>query len=743
MDQYGQPFPGTVLWTTSSPEVFSVTQRGIVTALANGGGFLRAESSGLTATAQVIVEQMPTQLVAVSGVGQSAPAWEMLPDSVVVRVADAGDSPVSGEAVTFGSDDATAVVAPQRATTDERGLASTTWRLGERIGPQALTASVEGRMLRTTVSAIAGPPVPSVSFVGSTAIVLEGEEILATLSLMPAPRDSVVVRYAFMQDADSATNDADESDYIDPGQGQVIVGPMVTEAVVAVQVVDDDVPENPRETLRVLLLPSLEGAGYVIGEQNVIDATIHEGICDRTEQVREVLMQAAKRITPGIEGCGDATDWELEGIYDLDLRGPEGVYDDIEEGSAPPWPQDCGTRPPTALRLGLAESDVARPESETGRADTACQVTIALDDSGLFRESAQSSRLDEPLESLKAGDFLGLTSLERLLLDFNEISELPAGVFDGLTSLYGLQMYRNNVTVLRPGMFLGLPNLRYLYLTHNDIAEIADSAFVGLGRLRVLNIRGNQLTALPQSGFVGLDSLTELQLASNSLSAIPRGGFKELQSLERLILYDNRLSELPTGAFEGLAHLQHLNIGENLLSELGPGLLKGLVELQTLSLVGTPVKAIRPGAFADLRDLEALRLSGHQMSDLPGSVFSELRQLQVLHLDGGGLGSVSPSVFEGLESLRALSLERNQISSLPPDVFRGLTNLEELELGVNRLTSLPDAVFSHLTMLRELSLPSNQLAGLPDRCLRISEACVRSTSRTTASRICPRMSSLG
>ena len=712
VDQYGQPFTGAVLWTTSSPQVFSVTQQGVVTALSNGAGFLWAASSGLTAMARVVVEQMPTQLVAISGVGQSAPAGEMLSDSLVVRVADAGDSPVSGETVTFSADDATAVVAPGSATTDERGLASTTWRLGERVGTQALTASVEGRTIRITISAMAGPSVPSVSFVGSPATVLEGESILATVSLLPAPSDSVVVRYAIVLDADSATSDADESDYIDPGQGELIVGPMVTDAVIAVQVVDDDVPENPRETLRVLLLPPLDGAEYVIGEQNAIDATIREGICDRTQQVRDVLLQAAQRITWDIEGCGDVTDWELDGISTLSLLGPGGVYDDIEEGSAPPWLQACGAKPRTAPRPGLVGSSGESSTTEAGRAETACQVAIALD-RGLVHESAQSSSLDEPLESLKAGDFLGLTSLERLLLDFNEISELPAGVFGGLTGLSSLQMYRNNLTVLRPHIFSGLPNLQHLYLTHNQVAEIADSAFFGLNRLRVLNIRGNRLTALSESAFVGLDSLTNLQLGSNSLAVIPRGSFNELQSLETLSLFDNRLSELPTGAFEGLGNLQYLSIGENLLSELGPGLFKDLVTLRTLSLTGTPIEAIRPGAFGDLRDLEVLGLSGHQMSDLPGSVFSELRQLQALHLDGGTLVSVSPNAFEGLESLLALRLDRNQIASLPREVFRGLTNLEVLGLGVNRLISLPDGVFSHLTMLRELSLPSNQLAGLP------------------------------
>ena len=710
LDQYGQPFPGPVLWTTSAQEVFSVTQQGVVTALSNGTGFLRAESSGLTATARVVVEQAPAQVIVVSGAGQSAPAGEMLPDSLVVRVADAGDSPVAGETVTFIADDTTAVVAPERAATNESGLASTTWRLGERVGTQSLAASVEESTIGITISALASPSVPTVSFVGSPATPLEGESILAEISLLPAPRDSVVVRYAIVQDADSATNDADESDYIDAGQGELIVGPMVTEAVVVVRIVDDDVPENPREALRVVLLPSLHGVEYAIGERDAFDATIQEGICDRTDQVREVLFAAARRITPGLDGCAEVSDWELDGIYDLDLRGPGGVYDDIGVGLDSPKLHDCGTGALSAADSSLDANGIG--VSDEGRlADAACQLAL-VPDSGLIRTLPQLGPLDEPLNSLKAGDFLGLTSLERLLLDFNEISVLPEGIFDGLTSLSSLQMYRNNLTLLQPGIFSGLSELRHLYLTHNRVVAISDSAFVDLTRLRVLNIRGNQLAALSESVFVGLDSLNDLRLSSNSLSSIPRGVFADLRSLERLLLYDNQLAELPTGAFAGLERLQHLNIGKNLLRELRPGMFEGLEDLRTLIHAGTPIEIVHPETFADLPSLEWLDLSGHHLSDLPAGAFSDLRELHGLVLDYGQLRSISPDAFAGLESLRGLSLTRNEIASLPPGVFRGLANLQSLELGANALGTLPDGVFADLAMLVDLNISANRLASL-------------------------------
>ena len=100
-DQYGAAFPATVTWSSSDPDVFSASSFGTVTAVANGSGTLTATFGALSATAQVAVQQSPASLVVTAGDAQEGTAGSPLPEPVVVRVEDAGGSPVPDVPVMF------------------------------------------------------------------------------------------------------------------------------------------------------------------------------------------------------------------------------------------------------------------------------------------------------------------------------------------------------------------------------------------------------------------------------------------------------------------------------------------------------------------------------------------------------------------------------------------------------------------------------------------------------------------
>lgn len=166
-DQFGAAFSGTVGWSSSDPAVFTVTPTGVVSAVANGSGTLTASHEALSATAQVAVAQAPAAIAVVSGGGQEGMAGSTLAEAVVVRVDDAGGSPVAGATVTFSAAEGHGSADPATAATDAAGLAATTWTLGDAAGAQTLTASVaEG--VSTDIRAAAGElPTPPDSAVYS------------------------------------------------------------------------------------------------------------------------------------------------------------------------------------------------------------------------------------------------------------------------------------------------------------------------------------------------------------------------------------------------------------------------------------------------------------------------------------------------------------------------------------------------------------------------------------------------
>ena len=76
--------------------------------------------------------------------------------------------------------------------------------------------------------------------------------------------------------------------------------------------------------------------------------------------------------------------------------------------------------------------------------------------------------IDQGPMTLQNGDFTGLSGLENVYLNLNNLSTLPADVFDGLTSLKELYPYNNNLTALPEGVFDDLGRLEKLNLSRKD-----------------------------------------------------------------------------------------------------------------------------------------------------------------------------------------------------------------------------------------------------------------------------------
>jgi hypothetical protein len=84
----------------------------------------------------------PASVTAMGGDGQVGPAMFTLPESLVVRVANADGEPQSGVTVTWAVENRQAIVTPATSVTDADGIARAAWRLGVDEGEQRAVASV-------------------------------------------------------------------------------------------------------------------------------------------------------------------------------------------------------------------------------------------------------------------------------------------------------------------------------------------------------------------------------------------------------------------------------------------------------------------------------------------------------------------------------------------------------------------------------------------------------------------------
>ena len=198
--------------------------------------------------------------------------------------------------------------------------------------------------------------------------------------------------------------------------------------------------------------------------------TVTEGVCGRTEAVRDAIVAAVS----GVSACADVTAAHLAGITALDFS----------------------TASLTALTLQSGDFD-----GLSGLEDLIL-TGIAL-------------------SALPSDVFDGLTALELLNLKNTGLTALPAGVFQGLTALQTLVLENNALSSLPTDAFDGLASLTRLNLKKNSLSSLPEGVFADLTALNDLNLRNNALRSLPADTFLGLSSLTALNLQSNAVDPLP------------------------------------------------------------------------------------------------------------------------------------------------------------------------------------------------------------------------------
>ena len=480
----------------------------------------------------------------------------------------------------------------------------------------------------------------------------------------------------------------------------------------------------------------LGGMFYVRSNEHtiIVDRAVPPGVCDRTPQVRDQLMQIT-----GVSNCEEVTAAHLAAVTELNLR--QAFISSLQAGDF----------------SGL----------------------VNLEYLSLYSSS---------LSNFPMGVFDGLGKLKRLDLELNNLIYLPEGVFAGLGSLEYLNLRNNDLAHLSEGSFDGLDNLKWLGLRQNDLSRLPGGIFdevldtlgapylfgnetlpgdlvldpalkatlsfssdeqvvseedsvtvtVALGKPLPVAVRvpyavsGSETSELytdlspsPSEGllFPAGEIRTDITLSLNKTAPQPGaivltlGGLSEIELLrsdgtgadapylESGVLVDDAFIGnthtviVTTPATQGICN-RTPQVRDHLLMNTGISGVSNCWEVTAAHLAG--VRGLTLTSFNEITELQA-----HDFSGLSGLTELSLREIPLTNLPEG--------LFDGLTGLKKLDLFRNSLAGLPHGIFDSLNNLETLDLSGNSLTRLPEGIFDGLGLLEELRLSGNDLKSLPER----------------------------
>ncbi|XP_029974940.1 fibromodulin [Salarias fasciatus] len=251
--------------------------------------------------------------------------------------------------------------------------------------------------------------------------------------------------------------------------------------------------------------------------------------------------------------------------------------------------------------------------------------------------------------------------IKYVYLQRNQIRGIPEGVFDNATNLVWLVLFHNRLDSDKIGknVFSELKHLERLLLDYNDLTHVPPNLPKSITDLRLSH---NKISKIPSSSLEGMLNLTTLHLQVNSIEDVG-GVFKGLKSLTLLDMRKNKLRKIPDNLPE---KLQQLYLEFNGIESVPAGFLTTYPKLRFVRLAHNKLtdKGLPPNVF-NISTLLELDLSFNKLEKIP----AVSRNLENLYLHANKIKEFSLSSFcstidmENFSRLKMLRLDANGISA--------------------------------------------------------------------------------
>lgn len=208
-------------------------------------------------------------------------------------------------------------------------------------------------------------------------------------------------------------------------------------------------------------------------------------------------------------------------------------------------------------------------------------------------------------------NFHGLTMVNKIVLDDNEIDKIDENSFDDLTDLNSLYMDNNKIANLPSKLFDKLENLDTLYLNGNQLSELDASLFRNNKKLALLHLNENKLQTLPTGIFDGLTQMRQIWLKSNGIVDLPANIFDQCESLVDIDLSRNKITTIDMNLLSKLSALREVSFSFNHLDFIDLSVFDGNSQLTEFYFNGI--------ATTDIRNIDKV----DQMKNIKGLSFHD------------------------------------------------------------------------------------------------------------------------
>ena len=159
------------------------------------------------------------------------------------------------------------------------------------------------------------------------------------------------------------------------------------------------------------------------------------------------------------------------GICDRTLEVRDGILNAISNATGNPYPDlsDC--------------SDISREQLDF----------IGRDDKTRYSQEYLTAELSSSgIKALRFWDFYGLFNAGASInLSGNQLGSLPVGLFRDMHTVHTIRLQNNQLTILPEGAFAGPNQIVVLSLHNNKLSSLPKRLFYGFHGLRVLQLQGN------------------------------------------------------------------------------------------------------------------------------------------------------------------------------------------------------------------------------------------------------------